>query len=107
MRSARCAAIARRSGGSWFVGAITNNDGRTLTLPLHFLKPGMRYLAHVYSDGGDAIPTRTHVKIDRFIVDATTIMTANLKPSGGLALEIVPATGDDLRRYPPYAGTGK
>jgi alpha-glucosidase len=103
----RCAAIARRSGATWFVGAITNNDERTLTLPLNFLKPGTRYLAHIYADGGEDILTRTHVKIDRFIVDATTIMTSNLKPSGGLALEILPATGEDLHRVPPYAGIGK
>lgn len=103
----RCAAVARRSGDTWFMGAITNNDGRTITLPLQFLRSGRRYVASIYADGGDAVQTRTHVRIDRVIVDASTIVTALLKPSGGIAMEIRPATGDDMLHYPVYAGTAK
>ncbi|CAG0928421.1 hypothetical protein PLCT1_00732, partial [Planctomycetaceae bacterium] len=35
----RYAAVARRRDSTWFVGAITNNDARTLTIPLSFLQP--------------------------------------------------------------------
>ena len=101
------AAIARRSGDTWFVGAITNNDGRTIDLPLCFLTPGMRYVASIYEDGGAAVRTRTHVRIGRSIVDASTVVKAQLKPSGGIALEIRPATGDDLDRYPQHTIRGR
>ena len=42
--------IARRSGAAWFVGAMTNEAGRTVTIPLTFLG-GARFAATVYSDG--------------------------------------------------------
>ena len=101
------AAIARRHGDGWFVGAITNNDGRTIDLPLRFLSPGLRYVASTYEDGGDTVRTRTHVKIGRAIVDASTIVRADLKPSGGIAIEIRPATREDLDRYPRYEIPGQ
>ncbi len=48
--------VARRERGgqSWFVGAITDEEGRTLDLPLSFLTPGRRYVAEIYADGPKA-----------------------------------------------------
>jgi alpha-glucosidase len=92
-------ATARRSGQTWFLGAITNNDSRTLEIPLDFLDKGRAYVASVYTDGGDAIQTRTHVAIERSIVTSSSIIRANLKPSGGLAMEIRQATEGDLQKY--------
>jgi hypothetical protein len=45
--------VARRERGgqSWFVGAITDEEGRTLDVPLSFLTPGRRYVAEIYADG--------------------------------------------------------
>jgi len=88
-------AIARRSGDSWFVGAITNNDGRTLDIPLDFLEPGKEYVVSTYADGGAAVPTRTHVAIETYAVRSTSHIKAELKPSGGIAMEIRPAAGAD------------
>ena len=82
---------ARRSGQKWFVGAITNNDGRALDIPLAFLDPGKEYVAAMYTDGGEHIATRTHVGIERRVVQATSVIKAELKPSGGMAMEIWPA----------------
>jgi alpha-glucosidase len=90
---------ARRSGETWFVGAITNNDGRTVNIPLAFLDEGRNYLASVYADGGDKIPTRTHVGIGKYIVRSKSAIAAELKPSGGMAIEIRPATDSDMRTY--------
>ena len=49
-------AVARRERGgqTWFVGAITDEEGRTLDLPLSFLTPGRRYVAEIYADGPKA-----------------------------------------------------
>jgi alpha-glucosidase len=90
---------ARRSGETWFVGGITNNDRRTVNIPLAFLDEGRNYLASVYADGGVKIPTRTHVGIGKYIVRSKSAIAAELKPSGGMAIEIRPATDSDMRTY--------
>jgi alpha-glucosidase len=95
-------AIARRRGSSWFLGAITNNDGRTLDIPLDFLAPGKEFVVSTYTDGGAAVPTRTHVAIERRLVRSTSHIKTALIPSGGIAMELRPATPADslLQRQP-------
>jgi alpha-glucosidase len=84
-------AVARRRGNNWFVGVITNNQERTVDLPLSFLEKGRHYVASIYTDGGERVPTRTHVAIERKSVVSTSVIRGALRPSGGIALEIVPA----------------
>ena len=43
-------ALARRKGDVWYVGAMTNEEGRTVDLPLTFLGKGT-YAAQQWSDG--------------------------------------------------------
>jgi alpha-glucosidase len=94
---------ARKNGDKWFVGTITNNDGRKLNIPLVFLDKGKNYIANIYSDGGDEIKTRTHVKIDRYIVNSSSIIRADLKSSGGIAMEIKPVTSEkEIKLYKKY-----
>lgn len=88
-------ALARKSGQSWFVGAITNNTGRTIDLPLSFLEKGKKYMASVYTDGGANEQTRTRVAIEKIPVESATVLTRELRPSGGMALEIVPFEPSD------------
>lgn len=83
--------VARRKGDEWFVGSLTDESPRTLELPLGFLKPGQKYVAHVYSDD-DTVETRTHVGVERVNVDSTMTLPAELKASGGQAIQIKPAT---------------
>lgn len=85
------AVLARRSGDRWFVGAITNNSARALDIPLAFLENDTWFDASIYTDGGEKIKTRTHVKIDRRRVNSKTVIKADLLPSGGLAMELRPA----------------
>lgn len=84
------ASVARRSGGEWFVGTITNKEGRTLTLALDFLEKGRKYRLTRYADGPESLPTRTKVSVETQTVRAGDKITANLKPSGGEAWHIVP-----------------
>jgi alpha-glucosidase len=84
--------MARKKNDGWFVGAITNNSGRTLDIPLSFLDNEKTYDAVIYSDGGEKIKTRTHVKIDKRRVKAGAVIKAVLQPSGGLAMELQPLT---------------
>jgi len=96
------AVVARRSGNEWFVGAITNNDARKLELPLNFLDPSKKYVAHLYVDD-EKVNTKTKVGINRFLVDAGQTLNLSLKASGGAALHLVPATDGDLKKYKPMS----
>jgi len=89
-RIGECAAIARRSGENWFVGCMNAAGPRTLDVPLDFLDPARQYVAEVYAHD-PAVATRTHVKIDRIGVDATTVLKVDLSDNDGQAMRIIPA----------------
>lgn len=93
--------IARRDKEDWFVGSIGNNEARKITTPLAFLAPGTKYLANIYTDD-ESVGTRTQVKVTRVIVDNTTTLHFNLKPSGGSAIHLTPATAKELKTYKRY-----
>jgi alpha-glucosidase len=82
--------IARRSGDDWFVGTITNNDGRTLSLPLDFLSKGKSYIAHLYTDD-PTVPTKTQVRVSTKTVKAGQSLEMKLLPRGGQAVWLTPA----------------
>jgi len=87
--------VARRerNGGSWYVGAITDEEGRTFDLPLSFLPKGRRYVAEIYADGPGAHWLRNPlpVAISKRAVDATSRLRLVLAPGGGQAIRIRPA----------------
>jgi alpha-glucosidase len=84
--------VARRQRGAqtWFVGAITDEVGRTFTVPLDFLTPGRRYEAEIYADGPGANwrSNPLPVSISRRAVTSATRLTVTLAPGGGQAIRI-------------------
>lgn len=79
-------AVARRRGGRWFLGAMTNEAGRDLSVPLGFLGEG-KWRATIYADGEPGSePRRTKVRIEKRDVTARDRMTMRLAPSGGQAI---------------------
>jgi alpha-glucosidase len=78
---------ARKSGSSWFVGAITNNESREISIPLSFLERGKRYSAQIYADD-EKVATRTKVAIAEKVVDQKEILNFHLKASGGVAIRL-------------------
>jgi alpha-glucosidase len=78
---------ARRKGKDWFLGAITNTSGRSLSIPLSFLDQGRKYEASIYTDDA-SVPTATHVRVGQMKVAQKTILKAKLWPSGGEAIYI-------------------
>jgi alpha-glucosidase len=50
------AVIARqeRGGEDWFLGAVTDEEARQVSIPLDFLTEGRNYTAQIYRDGPDA-----------------------------------------------------
>jgi glucan 1,4-alpha-glucosidase len=87
--------IARRAKGSddWYVGAITDENARTATIPLADLDKGRAYLATIYSDAPDAHWERNPMayRIQQQRVDARTILRIPLAPGGGAAISVKPA----------------
>jgi alpha-glucosidase len=83
------AVIARRNGESWFIGCMNSRQPRTFDVPLEFLDPDTKYIAHIYSDD-PTVPTRTHVKVERLKVDSSTVLKMAVSAKGGQAVRIVP-----------------
>ena len=87
--------VARRERGgrTWFVGAITDEEGRTLDVPLSFLTPGERYTAEIYADGPNANwqDNPLPVTITQHAVTSATRLRVVLAPGGGQAIRIRPA----------------
>jgi alpha-glucosidase len=78
--------IARRSGSTWFVGAMTNEQSRIIDVPLDFLGSG-NYQATIYADGNTPDNARdTTVVVSNKKVDATSVLTMRLSPAGGQAV---------------------
>ena len=86
--------VARRQRGAstWFVGAITDEEARSFTVPLDFLTPGKRYEAEIYADGPGANwrDNPLPVAISRQRVTSATRLTVALAPGGGQAIRIRP-----------------
>ena len=82
-----------RGGQSWFLGAITDENARTLEVPLAFLPPGRRYIAEIYADGpkADWLTNPLPVTITKRPVSSTTRLRLLLAPGGGQAIRIRPA----------------
>lgn len=81
---------ARRSGSDWYVGAMTNTEGRTVTIPTDFLPKG-KYIVECYNDD-PSLNTRTNVRCSTFkIQSGKKPVTIQLQPSGGAALHFKPA----------------
>jgi alpha-glucosidase len=94
------AVIARRTGTQWFVGAMNANTTRTFNVPLNFLTPGQKYIENIYSQD-PSIPTRTHVRIDRLVVDSTATLTMTLDASRGEAIRLIPADAATIQSLSP------
>jgi alpha-glucosidase len=89
-------AVARRvrGGQTWFVGTITDEEGRTLDVPLSFLTPGRRYVAEIYADapGANWLDNPLAVSITRRTVTSATRLHVVLAPGGGQAIRIRPGS---------------
>ncbi|MET9678821.1 glycoside hydrolase family 97 protein [Streptomyces coeruleorubidus] len=84
-------AVARRHGSTWYLGAMTNESSRTLSLPLSFLGSGT-YTATVYADGTPGTsPFRTPVVVSTRTVTAADTFDVAMAPAGGQAVVLKPS----------------
>jgi alpha-glucosidase len=86
------ATIARRSGREWFLGSVTDENARTLSVPLAFLEPGAVYRARIYADGpgADWETNPTSIAIREVEVTAGDVLAVALAPGGGQAVQLTP-----------------
>ena len=87
--------VARKARNSpeWFIGAITDEEARTFTVPLSFLPRGRSYVAEVYADGPNAhwLTNPLPVAISRRAVTSASVLRVVLAPGGGQAIRLRPA----------------
>ena len=80
-------AMARRKGSDWYIGAITDREGRHFSIPLKFLGPG-EFEAEAYSDSSDYRIHPEHVTFASLKVTAKDSLKINLAEAGGHAVRL-------------------
>lgn len=84
--------IAReeRETGSWFLGSITDENAREITIDFNFLKEGVTYNAKIYRDAADSDfqNNPTAIEIESVEIQKDTTKTFQLARGGGLAISI-------------------
>ena len=86
---------ARGDSGEWFLGAVTDEAGRTLKAELAFLDADRRYRAEIYRDGPNAAwnGNREDIVIETREVTSRDTLDLVLAPGGGQAIRFVPIEG--------------
>ncbi len=81
-------ATTERRGADWYLGGLTDETGRTLTVPLSFLDDGVTYTAQIYRDGKGAHweTAPYEIAIERRRVTSRDRMDLPLAPGGGIAI---------------------
>ena len=87
-----------KDSGQWFVGGVTDENAREVTISFDFLEPGHKYVATVYSDAPDADGVNNtpetgseacvRYRIEQKKVNSKTKMKIRMAPSGGFAISI-------------------
>lgn len=86
-------ATARKQKGAdkWFVGAITDENERTMMIDFSFLPAGKKYIATIYADAADAhwYHNPEAYIIKKQTITSTTKMPVRLAAGGGVAISIL------------------
>ena len=85
--------IARkeRNTGNWFLGAITDENSRTININFDFLDTDTNYEAILYKDGENAHwnTNPLDLKIEKIEITNQSKLTLKLAEGGGLAISII------------------
>lgn len=86
------AARREKGGQRWFVGGVTNEDARTMTVDFSFLTKGQKYMATIYADAKD---TDYEINPEKYVI-SRRVVTAKDKEKifmargGGFAISLMP-----------------
>ena len=83
------AVLARRSGDTWFVGALNGEQKKHFEITFDFLEAGKTYSARIFSDD-PVIGSRTNVKITTQEVNSKSVLSQEIMEMNGVALIIDP-----------------
>ena len=74
--------------GQWFCGGVTDDNSRTLEVPMNFLEAGKKYVATVYADASDAHYKNNPqaYRITEQTVTSETVIPVYMAPGGGFAI---------------------
>jgi alpha-glucosidase len=81
---------ARKKDANWFVGGMTNWDGRDVTIDFSFLCKGCRYQATLFRDGVNADKNAEDYAVDTMTVTDGTQLNIHLASGGGFAMRLSP-----------------
>ncbi len=82
-----------RDGDDWYLGAITDEEPRAISIPLDFLDAGRDYVATIYRDGDNADwkTSPYDYVIEERQLDHSTSLELLLAAGGGAAIRFRPA----------------
>ena len=90
--------VARSSGEDWFIGSLTNRDGRELNLNFDFLDANKKYQATFYEDSEETHFTENKEAYqirENIEVKKGSELTVKLAPGGGHSIWIRPIINED------------
>jgi hypothetical protein len=98
--------IARKAKDKdeWYVGAITDEQPRIVSIPLTYLAPKRSYVATLYADAANAHWESNPMayQIQKFLVDDQTKLKIALASGGGSAISLRPASSEEMRKLKRY-----
>ena len=98
--------IARKAKNKdeWYVGAITDEQARTVNIPLHYLTAKRPYVASLYTDAANAHWESNPMayQIQHVLVNDQTILKIALANGGGAAISLKPASAEDMKKWKEY-----
>ena len=87
-----CIVTARqgKKDGQWFVGGVTDENARTVKVPMDFLEKGRKYEATIYSDAPDTdyqTNPQSYV-ITKKKITSKDVLKIDMARGGGFAISI-------------------
>ncbi|MEY8850110.1 glycoside hydrolase family 97 protein [Psychroserpens sp. XS_ASV72] len=85
--------IARkeRQTDNWFLGTITDENARNITIDFDFLDDNQEYEATIYKDGDEAHWDKNplDIKIEKMTINKSSKLTLELAEGGGAAISLI------------------
>ena len=82
--------MVRRKGENWYMGSMTDENPRKLSIPLTFLDEDKIYAATIYSDALDAYQNPEHVIVSEIEVSSSAMLSVTMAGGGGHAVSFKP-----------------
>ena len=80
-----------KKNGQWFCGGVTDDNRRTLEVPMNFLEPGKTYEATIYADAenADYKEAPQTYRIWKQDVTASDVLSMTMARGGGFAISFI------------------